>query len=262
MLLESYKTFEPKNYLQEYYSNIDLENRSLLSFFAEAYKEITPNSVMLEFSGGPSIYSLITAASKVKEIHFSDFLKCNIEEVEQWKRFRHRNYLWTNFFREALTAEGKREVSVDDILDREDLLSQKLTNFLRCDAFNQQPLGEKYHQYYDVVAANFVAESITSSLKTWEKIVENICSTLKPNGTLIMTAIQGASFYCVDGQRYPAVTVTPENVLRTLNYQGFDTRNLLIQQIPAEITNTTDKNYKGYEGMLFIKATRFKDLDL
>jgi len=253
---ESYKTFEPTNYLQEYYSDINLENRSLLSFFAEAYKDVDPNSVMLEFSGGPSIYSLITAADKVKEIHFSDFLKRNVEEVEQWKRFRHRSYLWTNFFREALVVEGKHEVTVNDILNREDILSQKLSRFLLCDAFKSQPLGPDHHQYYDIVAANFVAESITPSLKTWEEIIGNICSTLKPKGSLIMTAIQGASFYCVDGQRYSAVAVTPENVLRALSYQGFDTRNLLIRQIPAEITDTTARDYKGYKGMLFIKATR------
>ena len=256
MLLESYKTFEPANYLQEYYSNIDSENRSLLSFFAEAYKGIEPNSVMLEFSGGPSIYSLITAASKVKEIHFSDFLKRNVEEVEQWKRFRHRSYLWTNFFKEALLAEGKQSVTIDDILDREELLSHKLSNFLLCDAFKPQPLGSDYHQYYDVVAANFVAESITPSIKVWEEIVGNICSTLKPKGTLIMTAIQGAHFYCVEGHRYPAVAVTPANVRSVLNRQGFDNHRLEMKQIPAEITNTNDKDYKGYEGMLFIKATR------
>lgn len=256
MLLETYKTFEPANYLQEYYSSVDLENRSLLAFFAEAYKDIDPTAVMLEFSGGPSLYSLITAAAKVKEIHFSDFLKRNVEEIEQWKRFRHRSYLWTSFFKEALIAEGRQEVGVDDILNREDLLSQKLSNFLLCDAFQAQPLGASYHQYYDIVAANFVAESITSSLDVWETVVGNICSTLKPKGTLIMTAIQGASFYCVEGRCYPAVAVTPEKVCSALHRLGFNTHNMVMQQIPAEITDKSAKDYKGYEGMLFIKATR------
>lgn len=256
MLLESYKTFEPANYLQEYYASVDMENRSLLSFFAEAYKGIDSNAIMLEFGGGPSLYSLITAASKVKEIHFSDFLKCNIEQVEQWKRFKQDSYLWTNFFREALAAEGVKSITVDDILNREDLLSQKLSNFLLCDAFQPQPLGPTYHHHYDVVAANFVAESITSSLKVWEQVVCNICSTLKPKGTLIMTAFQDTSFYCIEGRRYPAVTVTPENMFRVLSRLGFNTHNLIMQQIAAEVTDSTAKGYKGYKGMLFVKATR------
>lgn len=256
MLLDSYKTFEPTNYLQEYYSNIDLENRSLLAFFAEAYKDINPSSVMLEFSGGPSLYSLITAAAHVREIHFSDFLSRNVEEVELWKRFRHRSYLWASFFKAALIAEGQLNVTTDDILEREEMLSEKLRNFMLCDAFEPQPLGSGYHQYYDVVAANFVAESITPSLKVWEEVIGNICSTLRPDGTLIMTAIQGASFYSVEGRRYPAVKVTQENIVTALHRQGFDTHNLLIQQIPAEITDIKAKNYKGYQGMLFVKAKR------
>jgi hypothetical protein len=256
MLLDSYKTFEPTNYLQEYYSSIDLENRSLLAFFAKAYRDISPDSVMLEFSGGPSLYSLISAAAHVKEIHFSDFLLRNVEEVQLWQRFRHRSYLWVSFFKEALIAEGKANVTAADILEREDMLSKKLRNFMLCDAFEPQPLGSQYHQYYDVVAANFVAESITLSLEIWEKIIGNICSTLRPDGTLIMTAIQGASFYCVEGRRYPAVTVTQEDAIAALKHQGFNTHNLLIQQIPAEITDIKDKNYKGYQGMLFVKAKR------
>jgi len=153
-------------------------------------------------------------------------------------------------------AEGLSEVSTDDILEREELLSKKLSDFLLCDAFNRHPLGQRCYQRYDVVAANFVAESITPSLKTWEEVVNNICSTLKPSGTLIMTAIQGASFYCVENHRYPAIAVTPEDVIRVLSYQGFDVDNLLMRHIPAEITDISAKDYKGYQGMLFVKATR------
>lgn len=255
MLLESYRTFEPADYLQEYYSNIDLENRSLLGFFAKAYQDLPTDSIMLEFSGGPSIYSMMTAAAKVKEIHFSDFLAKNVKEVALWKQFRHRNFLWQDFFKEALIAEGVTPTP-DAISQRENLLSAKLSNFLRCDAFEAYPLGQQYHQYYDVVAANFVAESITSSLNTWEDVVGNICSTLRPSGTLIMTAIQEASFYCIEGRRYPAVAVSETDVIRVLAQHGFDTRNMLIDRIPAEVTNVADSDYKGYKGMLFVKAKR------
>ena len=255
MLLESYRTFEPADYLQEYYSNVDLENRSLLRFFAKAYRDIPTDSLMLEFSGGPSIYSMMTAATRVREIHFSDFLPKNVKEVALWKQFRHRNFLWQDFFKEALLAEGLTPTP-DEISQREDLLSAKITNFLQCDAFEPQPLGEQYHQYYDVVAANFVAESITSSLNTWEEIVGNICSTLRPNGTLIMTAIQEASFYCVEGRKYPAVAVSEASVRRVLANHGFNYQNMIIERIPAEITDVTDPDYKGYRGMLFVKAQR------
>ncbi|MEM8805154.1 MAG: guanitoxin biosynthesis pre-guanitoxin forming N-methyltransferase GntF [Cyanobacteria bacterium P01_G01_bin.38] len=256
MLLDTYKTFEPANYLQEYYSHIDLENRSLLKFFAKAYQGIPTDATLLEFSGGPSIYSLISAAQQVKEIHFSDFLSRNLEEVELWKRFQHRNFLWKSFFREALGFESADCVTSEQIEQREQLLREKITKFILCDAFEDYPLGRRYQGYYDVVAANFVAESITPSLRTWENIVQNICSILKPSGTLIMTAIQEAEFYYVNGRRYPAVPVSADDVARVLSRLGFHPENICLESIPAEVTNERDEDYKGYKGMLFIKANR------
>ncbi len=256
MLLDAYQTFNPKNYLTDYYSEIGPENLELLRFFAEAYQDVPSDSVMLEFSGGPTLYSLISASKNVREIHFSDFLPQNLAEVQSWLSGRSATAVWDSFFREAIRLEGNSNVSQSEIRKRMTLLRNKITCLLSCDAFEANPLGIEYRHFYDVVAANFVAESITCSKKMWQEVIAHISSTLKTGGTFIMTAIQDAKYYSVNGKHYPAVPVNEIDLVQTLIKIGFRPNNILIRTIPAEIQREDEENYKGYQGMVFVKARK------
>ena len=79
-----FTTFDPKEYLREYYTTIDFENDQLLQFFCTCYKDIKPQSTLLEFGIGPTLYSLITAATKVDTIHVCDRLAANLHETQLW----------------------------------------------------------------------------------------------------------------------------------------------------------------------------------
>lgn len=256
MLLDAYQTFNPQNYLTDYYSNVGAENYELLKFFAEAYRDVPFDSVMLEFSGGPTLYSLISASQNVQEIHFSDFLPQNLAEVEAWLSGHNTSVEWDNFFREAMRLEGNLNIDQRAIRDRIALLRNKITRLLNCDAFEPNPLGPEYHQYYDIVAANFVAESITYSKKMWQEVIGHICSTLKPGGTLVMTAIQGAKYYSVNGKHYPAAPVNEVDLVQALVKIGFQPNRIFVKTIPAEIQYESSEKYKGYQGMIFVKARK------
>ena len=96
-----YRSFAPYRYLEHYYSQVDGENHFLLRFLAEAYKDIE-GSKLLEFGGGPTIYSLISAVNKVEEVYFSDYLKKNLSVVSRWKRNGQATFDWSEFFYHAL----------------------------------------------------------------------------------------------------------------------------------------------------------------
>jgi hypothetical protein len=81
---EDWGQFDPSAYLQEYYSDIGFENFALLRFLAETFPSIPKGGRMLEFGGGPTIYPLISAVTRVDEIHFADFLQVNLDEVGRW----------------------------------------------------------------------------------------------------------------------------------------------------------------------------------
>ncbi len=256
MLLDTYETFEAQNYLAEYYAAIGPENLELLKFFAEAYRDVPADSVMLEFSGGPTLYSLISAANAVSEIHFSDFLPQNLAEINRWVSGIRSTDLWDRYFEQALRCERRQDVTPEAIQQRMDLLRQKITHLLFCDAFSATPLKDNHRQTYDVVAANFVAESITETMDQWQSVVGNICSTLRPGGTLIMTALQGANYYSVSDRNYSAVSITEMDLVQALIKAGFRPNSMLIKTISAETLEHADDNYKGYQGMIFIKAKK------
>jgi NNMT/PNMT/TEMT family len=255
MLLDTYETFEAQNYLDEYYAAIGPENLALLKFFAEAYRDIPANSVMLEFSGGPTLYSLISAANAVSEIHFSDFLPQNLAEINRWVSDIRTTDIWDRYFEQALRCE-RQATTPSDVQQRMELLRRKITHLLFCDAFSSRPLKDNHRQTYDVVAANFVAESITETMDQWQSVVGNICSTLRPGGTLIMTALQGAKYYSVSDRNYSAVSITEMDLVQALIKAGFRPNSMLVKTISAENLDHADDEYQGYQGMIFIKAKK------
>lgn len=251
----SFSTFSPREYLREYYSRIGPENLALLNFFARAYRDVPQDAVMLEFGGGPTIYSLITAAGRVREIHFSDYLDPNLREVQSWREKSRGAFNWGPYFHEALRLENEGDVSSHDAQVRKEVLRQKLTKFLHCDAFQEDPLGDDYREAYDVVSVNFVPESITDSKETWEQLMANIGSVLKKNGTLIMSALRNASYYVIGNRAFPAVPITEEHLLEVLSKLGFQEINP-VYAVPAEVTGDASEGYTGYGGFIFIKAKK------
>jgi len=243
-----FETFDPRGYLREYYLTIDVENEQLLRFFIDCYRDVPPRSTLLEFGSGPTLYSLITAAARVDTIHVSDRLERNLREIQLWQRGAEAAFNWDPFIQRALELEGNSNVTRAALQRRAELLRRKLTRFCLCDAFRSPPLHVNQINAYDIVQVNFVPESITSSLAAWERAVQNIVSLLKPQGMFILTALKQAVYYQVQEKKFPAVSIDEAVVIQTLRKCGFAEADVLMQTIPASLP------YRGYRGMMFIKA--------
>jgi NNMT/PNMT/TEMT family len=241
-------TFDPRGYLREYYLTIDAENDQLLRFFSACYKNINPRSTLLEFGSGPTLYSLITAAANVDIIHVSDRLTSNLHEIQLWKRGDEKAFNWEPFIRRALELEGKSRVTREDLRRRAELLRSKLTAFCTCDAFSRPPLQGTNIDKYDIVQVNFVPESITSSLVEWKRAMHNIISLLKPQGTLILTALKNAVYYQLQEKKFPAVSIDETVLTQTLRNLGFGEAHILLQTVQANLP------YRGYSSILLVKA--------
>ena len=244
-----FETFDPRRYLREYYQTVDFENEQLLRFFIDCYSNAYPRSALLEFGIGPTLYSLITAATKIDTIHVCDRLGSNLHEIQLWQKDAKDAFNWDAFIQRALELEGNRSVTQVELQRRARLLRSKLMDFSLCDAFRHPPLQEKHFNAYDIVQVNFVPESITSSLIQWESALWNILSLLKPQGTLILTALKNATYYHVQEKKFPAVSIDEYIVIQALKKFGFSESDILIQTIPASLP------YRGYSGIMLIKAS-------
>lgn len=252
---KTFETFEPKHYLKTYYSAIGSENYGLLDFFSKAFQDIKKDSVMLEFGGGPTVYQLISAAPKVKTIHFADYLDKNLDEVRLWKSNVKGAFNWDKFIKKALLLEGNKTVTKKQVISRKELARKKITRLLHCDAFKTDPMGQKYRNYYDIVNINFVTESITDKKEIWEKLVMNVCSMLKKGGIFIMTAIKEAEYYHVGKRKFPAANITEDDIIELLTKLKFEETNFILDSISAEIEEGVI-GYTGYKGIIFLKAKK------
>lgn len=245
--------FKPRDYLDFYYTRIDEENQSLLQFFADAYKDIPTDSMMLEFGGGPTIYQIICAAKHAKAIDFCDYLEGNLDEIKLWQDGDSKSFSWDQFIKRALEIEGLPS-GLSDITKREKLIKSKLRKIMPADAFRTDPCGLEYREYYDVLGLSFVPEGITNSKPVWQELMANITSLLKPGGTLANAAILEAEYWRSGSQILPAVYLTEDDFKQTFSKLGLSIQSL--HSIPSEILDKSDPDYTGYGGMVFIKAVK------
>lgn len=233
-------SFAPKAYLEEYYLELSDENKRLLEFFAREHRNVPPDSVLLDFGSGPTVYSLISAANHVRMIHLADLLEVNLREVAKW--LRGGGFDWTHYFEYALKAEG---ASADgrEIVARVELLREKIRWIGKCNAFALPPLSAGGLCTYYVVASSFCAECIASDKRQWLEVLQNIFSLLREGGKGILIALESADSYVIKGQRWRALPVTVDDVYEGMVRVGF-------RQATISIERTRASGGQGYRGIV------------
>ncbi|CAF1474870.1 unnamed protein product [Rotaria magnacalcarata] len=233
---KDFQKFSARTYLEEYYSEIQNEDKHHLRCLAKVYGDVKDGSTLLEFGGGPTLYQLMSAAPKVKEIHFSDYLEVNLAEVRNWVNRCSSAFNWNKITETALEAEGIM-ATPEAINAREELLRGKITKFLHCDAHRKYPLGINDNDdavQYDIVNCHFVAESISDTFHDWKSAFANICSCVKPGGKLVMAAMKRAIAWKNGDKKFLAVGITEQDVTKVLAENGFVNKNIFMETFPAD----------------------------
>src|SRR5215210_6087673 len=98
--------FQALEYLEEYYPDREIgsENTALLAFYHSACRELS-GGTWLEIGGGPTLYQLISASTKVGSIVFTDYLGENLATVQSWLE-ANKPGLWRSYIEATLRLEG------------------------------------------------------------------------------------------------------------------------------------------------------------
>ena len=77
-----YASFEsdwvPKEYLANYYTAVDADERHTIAFFVDAMRSCQPGEPILFFGVGPTLHHVFPVACKASEIHLGDYLPANL----------------------------------------------------------------------------------------------------------------------------------------------------------------------------------------
>jgi NNMT/PNMT/TEMT family len=239
----------PRTYLSQYYEgDINLGNKALLQFYAQIYEDLGGRSV-LEFSGGPTIYSLITAARTAGWIHFCDYnLEC-LNEVNKWLIEDDSAFDWGCCTKYALSCEkrSREQVSEENIQIRHQLIRQRLRKISRCDIFADDPLLGSSIGPYGVVASAFCLDCITEDKNEWFRFNQKLANLVEKDGLFVTVSLLNASYWTIHDRRYPAVTLTPGDIASMYSELGFNITH-------SDMINNVDE--AGYDGFIMTCGRR------
>ena len=158
----AYASFEndwqPREYLAEYYSAVQPDERRTIAFFVDAMRDADPNEPVLVFGVGPTLHHVFLAAGKSSEIHLGDYLATNLSEIRHWIERDPEAHDWRPFVRYTLQCEGMPAPTWDDVAEREELTRASMTKLLQVDLRRADPCGRPDIRPYATVISAYCAE--------------------------------------------------------------------------------------------------------
>ncbi len=244
--IRDYSAFDPKAYIQEYYSLLGSENEFLLRFHHEVYSKLPPGGRLLEFGGGPTIYQILSAARSMKEIVFAEYLDCNRKELVKWL-FGSADAVDWNAYLDYVSMLENIEVKAESREQLTKRVASRLTQIVECDAYMPNILSPRRFQPFDVVSSSFCLECITGDESQFVNFMLKLSACLRVDGTLVLALLKNASSYKVGNKLFPVFPLTEPYIaalLKTLNFGEIDMRTA-----PAEAD-------QGYEGLIALTAKK------
>lgn len=249
-----YASFErdwvPKEYLANYYTTVDADERHTIAFFVDAIKGSQPDKPILFFGVGPTMHHVFPVACKVSEIHLGDYLPANLREIERWIERDADAHDWRPFTRYTLECEGLAAPTENEIVQREEVTRAKITKLMEIDIQSADPLGEPNGLRYETVISAYCADSVTGDRAMWETYMRRIVELVCPGGTLITAALRGTQSYLIGGKTFPSPNIDEEDFRKVLA-PYFEHENLMIT-----VCEVPECASQGYSSIVLARAHR------
>ncbi len=233
----------PQEYLADYYSVVEPDERETIAVFAEAMTQAPDGEAVLVFGTGPTLHHVFLAAPKASELHLADYLPANLDEIERWRTRDPAAHDWRPFVRYTLECEGLVDPTDEEITRREELTRSKITRLLQVDARRPVPLDQRYA----TVISAYCADSATNNRATWETLMANITDLVEPGGLFITAALRRCRSYLVGDNRFPSANVDEHDLERVLA-PGFSAH--------VQVRELQGHDAQGYSSIVLADARR------
>jgi SAM-dependent methyltransferase len=241
--------WRPEAYLQEYYRDVEADERFLLEFLVEVMREIPPAPVALDFGCGPTVHRLFPLVPRVEAFHLAEYLPANRAAVAGWVAARPAAHDWSPFARETLRIEGDPDPSETAVRGREQAARARIGPVLAADAGEIDPLGPERRGFYPLVTSHYCADSATDDKETWRQYMRNIAGLVRPGGQFILSALGGSPGYRVGSHWFPGAAINELDIRACLEVAGFSSIDLRERAVP-------DRAEQGYRSVIFAWAIK------
>jgi len=243
--------WDPKGYLEQYYAGEAITEdevailKSVVRFLEEAGTEFEE---AIDVGSGPTIHHIIPLARYVKKIYLADYIEGNLKEIESWVEGDPNSHDWDVHIKGILDMEGGA-TTPEAIAERRKELRSRIAGYLKCDVFQDDPLGEK--RQFPLVTSFFCADSVTDNKQDWESIEQNVLSLVAPGGWFVMSALHEATSYKIGDKEFPSAHVSEEDVRRILTNSGFDPASMHIEVVKTDVFKE-----EGFDGIILARAKK------
>jgi len=224
--------FDAREYLGRYFTAPSDEDRFSLKFWVDHIHDLPQGVRVLEYGGGPTLYSVLALARKASSVHFSDFVPSALNDVRAWTAGKTGAHNWRPYTRLILQIEGQPhdETAVDA---RENRLRQIMTHITECDARTTTMLTDP-RPPYDVIAAHHCLDVAARDPADFKRMLRSLAGWLTPGGLFLLSITTGTTWYTVDGATFPCLDLTVDQVHASLVEAGMQPGRLAHASMPIE----------------------------
>jgi hypothetical protein len=217
-----------RKYLERYYPN-DFSDDQTTRFLAGLMEHglIPDNVKAIDIGTGPTVCYWVSISQKLMKVNLTDYLESNLAEQKKWVDNDPQAYNWDSYIKFSLTLQGMNGTEKEiEQLKKE--ARSKVGRYLHCDVTANDPVGEGHRGKYGLVTTMYCADSMCSNKEQWRQCMRNIFSLLSSGGSIIIGALKGCEYYCVDENKFPSANIDEEDVKQLLLESNFDQETMLI----------------------------------
>ncbi|NXC77572.1 NNMT methyltransferase, partial [Anhinga anhinga] len=234
---EAYQqSFDPQAYLKEFYTFSDSQGltntfltqnlKTLLKMFSLAGLK---GNTLIDVGCGPTIYQVLSACERFKEIIALDYAEQNLRELERWLKNEEGAFDWKPVVKYVCELEGDREKWAE----KEEKLRKKLKRVLKCDVTKANPTDPVSLPPADCVLSTLCLEAACKDLATFRSALRNIGALVKPGGHLVMVTVLQETYYAFNQQVFSCLYLEKNEVEEAVEAAGFDVVFSEVQPCPT-----------------------------
>lgn len=242
--------WDPSAYLRQYLSTpqVSEDEQANFEFAVAAFRRSGRRfGVAVEVGCGPTLHHAFALVPHVEELHLTDYLPENLQEVRRYLSAEPDAHNWDAYISGVLTAEG--EAAPRCLRERERLLRQRVTTLKAVDIRMLPPLAD--HGKYDLVASYYCAECVATTQEEWRRYLANICVLIAPGGVLLLGALRRCRAYRVFDRAFPSAYVDELDFAAALPALGFATSATTIRAVPV-----MEWSSQGFESICCVWAEK------
>jgi NNMT/PNMT/TEMT family len=237
-----WNTFSPEDYWQQNYHELQAEDQEIIrlvrQFFIATFSNRPRARRGIDVGSGTNLYPALLMLPWADRILLTDYSVSNVRWLRRQLADGSATWTWQPFWRELHEAERYNEIA-----DPHKHLQVACHSEPGFAGIARRSVFSLPKARWDLGTMFFVAESITEDPGEFRAALAGFTGALKPGAPFATAFMAGSDGYEVARTRFPALSITQDDVRRHFTELG-------VSDLSVELLQTEHRVRDGYAGMI------------